>query len=60
MLQAALPVEAVIAIDGSSSGFWPGKTNIFFKYSIRTLIKYVLPTPAPPVRNIWNGSGSTS
>ena len=32
MLQAAFPVEAVIAIDGSSSGFWPGKTNVFFKY----------------------------
>ena len=56
---AAFPVDAVTRIDGWWR-FWFGYLTIRFKYSVTALIKKIFPTPAPPLKSIWNGLGGNS
>ena len=51
MFDAALPVEAVTITEGCFSQFCPGYFKDFFKYSVKTLMRKLLPTPAPPLKN---------
>ena len=56
---AAFLVDAVTRINAWSK-FWFGNLRTHLKYSFIALIIKLFPTPAHPLKNIWNGLGGNS